>query len=197
MVHSQGHIHFERIPPPVLVTLETPRPHYVAFLPIGRNDLEVIDCFLTQSLSSIRSIHLRGFATEDTFRDLGLGGFEVSTANGGMSELSAAGGASRKITLENRLEFADTAEAFKKQEFWAPVGLHLVFVLSYRIEENREGREQLYCLQRNVRQPGKETGQSGAVEVDFLVCTVDHHHAARQPPLDATFLSRPCAPWSL
>lgn len=52
---------------------------------------------------------------------MGLGGFEVATADGGRAELPTPGGASREITLENRLEFADMAEAFKMREFWAPV----------------------------------------------------------------------------
>ena len=66
-------------------------------------------------------MHLIGDITEEDFKEMGLGGFEVSTADGGMADLPTPGGASRKVTLENRLEFADMAEAFKMREFWEPV----------------------------------------------------------------------------
>lgn len=36
-------------------------------------------------------------------------------------ELSSSGGALKEITLQNRLEFVEKAEAFKKQEFYLPV----------------------------------------------------------------------------
>lgn len=62
-----------------------------------------------------------GVTTEEAFRDLGLGGFEVATANGGKAELPISGGASREITLGNRLVFVDMVEAYKIREFWAPV----------------------------------------------------------------------------
>lgn len=52
---------------------------------------------------------------------MGLGGFEVGTADGGKAALPTPGGASRTVTLENRLEFVAMAEAFKMREFWVPV----------------------------------------------------------------------------
>lgn len=52
---------------------------------------------------------------------MGLGGFEVGTADEGKAALPTPGGASRTITLENRLEFVAMAEAFKMREFWVPV----------------------------------------------------------------------------
>lgn len=56
---------------------------------------------------------------------MGLGGFEIATANGGKAELptpgGGGGGASREVTLDNRLEFVDLAEAFKMREYRVPV----------------------------------------------------------------------------
>ena len=86
-----------------------------------RQDLQAIDLALTQSLSSIRDIHLRGVVSDDDFRGMGLGGFEITTANGGKVELPTPGGASREVTLDNRMEFVDLAEAFKMREYRAPV----------------------------------------------------------------------------
>lgn len=82
-----------------------------------------MDSSFIRSLKAIRNIHLGGISTEEEFRELGLGGFEVTTADGGRSELPTPGGASREITLHNRWEFVDMAEDFKKQEFWVPVSL--------------------------------------------------------------------------
>lgn len=77
-------------------------------------------------MSWIRSIHHVGDMTDETFKEMGLGGFEVTTADGGRAELPTPGGASRKVTLENRLEFADMAESFKMREFWEPVRRHTI-----------------------------------------------------------------------
>lgn len=52
---------------------------------------------------------------------MGLGGFEIATANGGKAELPTPGGASREVTLDNRLEFVELAEAFKMREYRVPV----------------------------------------------------------------------------
>lgn len=98
-----------------------------------RHDLEAIDWSFTQSMSWIRSIHHIGDMTEEAFKEMGLGGFEVATADGGRAELPTPGGASRKVTLENRLEFADMAEAFKMREFWEPVRQHTIEVDGYRV----------------------------------------------------------------
>lgn len=100
--------------------LTEPNRHAVSILH-GRDDVEAIDCSLAQSLSSLRNIHLKGVTTEEGFRDMGLGGFEVGTADEGKAALPTPGGASRTITLENRLEFVAMAEAFKMREFWVPV----------------------------------------------------------------------------
>ncbi|CAN0358496.1 unnamed protein product, partial [Ectocarpus sp. 12 AP-2014] len=89
--------------------------------PITRDDLEAVDFALTQSLKAVRNIHLRGVATDEAFRDLGLGGFEVATADGGTAELPTPGGAAREVTLDNRLEFAHMAEEFKMREYRVPV----------------------------------------------------------------------------
>lgn len=86
-----------------------------------RHDLEAIDFALVQSLTSIRDIHIGGLETEEAFRDIGLGGFEVVTADGRRVDLPTPGGASREVTRENRLEFADMVEAFKKREYRVPV----------------------------------------------------------------------------
>lgn len=97
----------------------TLRPFFLSLF--ARHDLQAIDFALTQSLSSIRDIHLRGVISDEDFRGLGLGGFEVATANGGKAELPTPGGASREVTLDNRLEFVDLAEAFKMREYRVPV----------------------------------------------------------------------------
>lgn len=110
-----------------------------------RRDLEAIDCSLTQSLSSIRTIHQRGVTTKGAFTELGLGGFEVATADGGRVPLPTHGGASRKITLENRLEFADMAEAFKLREFWVPVK---TFLVEKHWPENHELVEKATAVER-------------------------------------------------
>ncbi|CAM9151525.1 unnamed protein product [Scytosiphon promiscuus] len=89
--------------------------------PITRHDLEAIDFALTQSLSAIRDLHLSGVMTEDSLRDMGLGGFEVATADGGRAELPTPGGATREVTRQNVLEFADMVEAFKMREYREPV----------------------------------------------------------------------------
>lgn len=86
-----------------------------------REDMEAIDCSLTQSLMSIKNIHLRGITTEEEFKELRLGGFEIVTAAGGRAELPTHGGASKEITLHNRWSFVNMAENYKKQEFWVPV----------------------------------------------------------------------------
>lgn len=86
-----------------------------------RHDLEAIDFALVQSLSSIRDIHIRGVLTEEAFRDMSLGGFEVATADGRRVDLPTPGGASREVTQENRREFADMVEAFKMREYRVPV----------------------------------------------------------------------------
>lgn len=86
-----------------------------------RDDLEAVDFALTQSLKAVRNIHLRGVATDEAFRDLGLGGFEVATADGGRAGLPTPGGSAREVTLDNRLEFADMAEEFKMREYRVPV----------------------------------------------------------------------------
>lgn len=52
---------------------------------------------------------------------MGLGGFEVATADGGRAELPTPGGAGRDVTQENVLEFADMVEAFKMREYRQPV----------------------------------------------------------------------------
>ncbi|CAN0480443.1 unnamed protein product, partial [Hapterophycus canaliculatus] len=64
-------------------------------------DLEAIDFALTQSLSAIRDLRFRGVLTEESFRDIGLGGFEVATADGGTMDLPTPGGADREVTQEN------------------------------------------------------------------------------------------------
>lgn len=90
-------------------------------IPFGRQDLEAIDSLLTQSLSSIRTIHLKGVTTEEAFKDLGLGGFDVATTDGRRVVIETRNGKTRELTLENRIEFADKAEKFKMREFWEPV----------------------------------------------------------------------------
>lgn len=97
----------------------------------GRHDLEAIDLALIQSLISIRDIHNGGLLTEETFRDMGLGGFEVVTADGRRVDLPTPGGASREVTQDNRLEFADMVEAFKMREYRVPVRTPIIFCLGY------------------------------------------------------------------
>lgn len=86
-----------------------------------RDDLEAIDSSFVQTLAFMKDIHLRSIKTAEDFRSLGLGGFDVATVDGGRAELPDSGGSVREITLENRQEFVDRAEAFKKQEFTIPV----------------------------------------------------------------------------
>lgn len=94
-----------------------------------RHDLEAIDFTLVKSLKSIRDIHVGGLLTEEAFRDMGLGGFEVVTANGLRVDLPTPGGASREVTRDNRLEFADLVEAYKMREYRVPVRIPSIFCL--------------------------------------------------------------------
>lgn len=110
----------------------------VFFAPHGaldcRHDLEAIDCALVQSLTSIRDLHIGGLVTEEAFRDMGLGGFEVVTADGRRVDLPTPGGASREVTQGNRLEFADMVEAFKMREYRAPVSKTIASCLEFKVD---------------------------------------------------------------
>ncbi|CAM9214773.1 unnamed protein product [Chrysoparadoxa australica] len=81
---------------------------------LTRDDLENVDVLFTNSMDSIREMHVSGI-TEEVFDDLGIGMFTCVGCDGKVSELKP-GGSSIPVTYRNCLEYAELAEAHRLHE---------------------------------------------------------------------------------